>query len=119
MAPQQLQYVINFRNIQIIITSNILFYLVTPPPIQPRGVAVFNKEADIFGAEPFVKAKDSDPFGMDDFGRLVPSQVDPPETSSSLKLFDQRLTEMREGFSRGISFGEDDFNIETLDPLRS
>ena len=102
----------------------------SPPPIQPRGVAIFNKEEDIFGAEPFVKTGGgsgggggsvSDPFGMDDFGRLVPAnqQVADQEGSSSVKLFDQRMTEMREGFSRGISFGEDDFNIETLDPLRS
>lgn len=67
---------------------------------------------DVFGAEPFGKSSAfADPFGMDDFGRVV---VSSPQTETSLTYM-----EMREGFSRGISFGEDDFNLESLDPLRS
>lgn len=71
---------------------------------------------DIFGAEPFGKGPSVDPFGMDDFGRLA-TQNNTGVNSSSV-FTDRRINEMREGFSRGISFGEDDFNIESLDPLR-
>lgn len=79
-----------------------------------------NKEApsakDIFGATPFGKNPGVDPFGMDDFGRLAAQNN--AGTNSSFVFTDRRINEMREGFSRGISFGEDDFNIESLDPLR-
>lgn len=92
-----------------------LICAVSAPVLQPRDITVFSKE-DCFGAEPFVK--NADPFGMDDFGRLVPAQVGDPEATSNVnKFMDQRFNEMRDGFSRGISF-EEDFNIETLDPLR-
>jgi len=48
---------------------------------------------------------------MDDFGHVVASQTD-QELNSSLS--DHRLTEMREGFSRGLSFGGEDFKIDPL-----
>jgi len=98
----------------------------SPPPIQPRSVTAFNgsggKDKDIFGAEPFGKSPTSvDPFGMNDFSGGPPLLSSPTdsELTSTIGFFDQRITEMREGFSRGISFGGDDFNIESLDPLRS
>lgn len=70
---------------------------------------------DIFGAEPFGN-NGTDPFGMDDFGRVVP----PSDTESTLNksALNRRITEMHEGFSRGISFGGDDFDLGSLDPLR-
>ena len=91
--------------------------IVSPAPPQSKCITTFAKEEDIFGAEPFVKNNLSDdPFGMDDFGRIV-SQAD-LESNTGLKLMEQRFTEMRDGFTRGISFGEDDFNLESLDPLK-
>lgn len=89
----------------------------------------------------------ADPFGMDDFGRMSappPPTHQPPvhptpiprrrqstndcwfffclvqlqPVVDGLGLLDERLCEMREGFSRGISFGGDDFNLDSLDPLR-
>lgn len=68
-----------------------------------------NKGKDVFGAEPF--GINTDPFGMDDFGHVVASQTDQELNSG---LLDHRLTEMREGFSRGLSFGGDDFKIDPL-----
>ena len=68
-----------------------------------------NKGKDVFGAEPF--GINTDPFGMDDFGHVVASQTD-QELNSCLS--DHRLTEMREGFSRGLSFGGEDFKIDPL-----
>lgn len=62
-----------------------------------------NKGNDVFGAEPF--GINTDPFGMDDFGHVVASQEN---------LLDLRLTEMREGFSRGLSFGGDDFKVDPM-----
>jgi len=92
-----------------------------PPPIQPRTLTPSNVK-DIFGAEPFANSsppRSVDPFGMNpDFSRSLSSPID-SELNSTIGFFDQRITEMREGFSRGISFGGDDFNIESLDPLRA
>jgi len=79
------------------------------PPSQPSTIGIQNKDKDVFGAEPFGTI--SDPFGMDDFGRVVASQSEQELNSS---LLDYRLTEMREGFSRGLSFGGDDFKIDPL-----
>ena len=94
---------------------------VCPPPIQPRTLTPSNVK-DIFGAEPFANSsppRSVDPFGMNpDFSRSLSSPID-SELNSTIGFFDQRITEMREGFSRGISFGGDDFNIESLDPLRA
>jgi len=92
--------------------------LLSPPPLQPRTTAI-NGIKDIFGAEPFGKNLTADPFGMDDFGRLASPPADSEFHTTTLGLLDRRITEMREGFSRGISFGGDDFNLESLDPLRS
>jgi PTB domain-containing engulfment adapter protein 1 len=86
--------------------------------LQPRTTAI-NGIKDIFGAEPFGKNLTADPFGMDDFGRLASPPADSEFHTTTLGLLDRRITEMREGFSRGISFGGDDFNLESLDPLRS
>lgn len=72
-------------------------------------------EKDIFGAEPFGE-NSTDPFGMADFGRVV-SQTD-QEINFNTGVLNRRMTEMQEGFTRGISFEGDDFNLESLDPLR-
>ncbi|XP_076356528.1 PTB domain-containing engulfment adapter protein 1-like isoform X2 [Tachypleus tridentatus] len=56
----------------------------------------------------------SDPFGMGDF---QPSFLDTKQLETAIGAIDKRLSEMRVGFSRGLSFGNDDFTLETLDPL--
>ncbi|KAK9504369.1 hypothetical protein O3M35_010717 [Rhynocoris fuscipes] len=53
-----------------------------------------------------------DPFGMDDFGNA------PLDIENAIGILDKKILEMKDGFSRGLSFGNEDFSIESLDPLR-
>ncbi|KAI5643658.1 phosphotyrosine interaction domain (PTB/PID) domain-containing protein [Phthorimaea operculella] len=51
------------------------------------------------------------------FGNL--SEKQPVELNSSFNGFlDKTISEMKDGFSRGITFGNDDFSIDHLDPLK-
>ncbi|KAL3286423.1 hypothetical protein HHI36_000931 [Cryptolaemus montrouzieri] len=56
-----------------------------------------------------------DPFEMGDFGNTTTTQ----DIENALGLLDKRILEMKTGFSRGISFGNDDFSLESLDPLKN
>lgn len=51
-----------------------------------------------------------DPFGMGDFGSNG--------LEAAIGLLDKRILEMKDGFSRGLTFENEDFSIESLDPLR-
>ncbi|GAB6019358.1 adaptor protein, phosphotyrosine interaction, PH domain and leucine zipper containing [Chamberlinius hualienensis] len=84
---------------------------------------------DLFGAEPFLPPQSQvettkpveeyeDPFGMGDFDE-VPSHLGAQELENAIGRLDRRISEMRDGFSRGISFGNDDFSLETLDPFHN
>lgn len=83
---------------------------------------------DLFGAEPFAPCPvpslnsqyppATDPFGMGDFGQ-IPSHLGAHELETAIGVLDKRISEMRDGFKRGISFGNDDFSLESLDPLSS
>uniref|UniRef100_A0A4P6D847 Putative cell death protein 6 rhodnius neglectus n=1 Tax=Rhodnius prolixus TaxID=13249 RepID=A0A4P6D847_RHOPR len=53
-----------------------------------------------------------DPFGMGDFGNA------PLDIENAIGIIDKKILEMKDGFSRGLSFGNEDFSIESLDPLR-
>lgn len=100
----------------------------TPAPTT-NGVVKQNGHAtsettDLFGAIPFGPKNNnsvnnncdqrsqgsSDPFGMDDFSSSQDYEM-------AIGDIDKKLTEMRDGFSRGLSFGNDDFCLEALDPL--
>lgn len=70
-------------------------------------------EKDSFTSTSFTSPQ-SDPFGMGDF---QPSFLDTKQLETAIGAIDKRLSEMRVGFSRGLSFGNDDFTLETLDPL--
>ncbi|PSN38732.1 hypothetical protein C0J52_15352 [Blattella germanica] len=61
----------------------------------------------------------SDPFGMGDFGNNDSADPSQQELENAIGLLDKRLLEMKDGFSRGLSFGNDDFSLESLDPLRN
>ncbi|XP_069364048.1 PTB domain-containing adapter protein ced-6 isoform X1 [Maniola hyperantus] len=51
------------------------------------------------------------------FGNLSEKQT--VELDSNFNGFlDKTITEMKDGFSRGITFGNDDFSIDNLDPLK-
>ncbi|XP_022921205.2 PTB domain-containing adapter protein ced-6 [Onthophagus taurus] len=109
--------------------------LLAPPPKAPRrtnisttvenGTKSFGQ--DLFGSSPFApttpqtpnsvsSSKSIDPFEMGDFGSAQASQQD---LENAIGLLDKRLLEMKTGFSRGISFGNDDFSLESLDPLKN
>ncbi|RWS31616.1 PTB domain-containing engulfment adapter protein 1-like protein [Leptotrombidium deliense] len=73
-----------------------------------------NRSKDVFGCDPFTPncsstTEDTDPFGM---GKFETKDLD-----EAIGNIDKKLAEMRDGFSRGLSFGNDDFSVEALDPL--
>lgn len=57
-----------------------------------------------------------DPFEMGDFGGTSTTSQD---IENAIGLLDKRIMEMKAGFTRGISFGNDDFSLESLDPLKN
>nr|CAD7402709.1 unnamed protein product [Timema cristinae] len=84
---------------------------------------------DLFGSVPFnpapptraaplVEPLASDPFGMGSFSH-APAMSDPSqqELENAIGLLDKRILEMKDGFSRGLTFGNEDFSLESLDPL--
>ncbi|KAF4531700.1 hypothetical protein B566_EDAN012513 [Ephemera danica] len=103
---------------------------VAPPPKPPRETRRSSSSSqlqnggankDLFDSEPFnPRAGEDDPFGMGDFtassSKTAPSAL---ELASTLSVLDQRILEMKDGFSRGLSFGNDDFSLESLDPLKN
>lgn len=110
--------------------------LIAPPPKAAKRTNINNNEPvktvgqDLFGVSPFTSntnslspatpnsmssAKILDPFEMGDFG----SAATPQDIENAIGLLDKRILEMKNGFSRGISFGNDDFSLEMLDPLKN
>uniref|UniRef100_A0A8D8V1Q2 PTB domain-containing adapter protein ced-6 n=1 Tax=Cacopsylla melanoneura TaxID=428564 RepID=A0A8D8V1Q2_9HEMI len=112
--------------------------LLAPPPSQsrrtghPPSTPLAGLSEDVFGLTPFNDKGSgqgsADPFGMGDFAMgSVPNSVAPggpgskdhqQDLESAIGLLDQRILEMKDGFSRGLSIGTEDFSIESLDPLR-
>ncbi|KAG5893227.1 hypothetical protein JTB14_013389 [Gonioctena quinquepunctata] len=112
--------------------------LIAPPPKAARrinlNISIGDNESptkagqDLFGTKPFSPNADStistgslssakilDPFEMGEFA-ITPS---PQDIENAIGLLDKKLLEMKTGFSRGISFGNDDFSLESLDPLKN
>lgn len=61
---------------------------------------------DIFGAPPFnpYQTSNKDPFGMGDFNTVATNDLE-----NAIGELDKKISEMRDGFQRGISFGNEDF----------
>nr|XP_026483759.1 PTB domain-containing adapter protein ced-6 isoform X2 [Vanessa tameamea] len=89
--------------------------------------SVFNSNSSftngLTGYDPFDTQKSGNIFGntygntFNGFGNLSEKQT--VELDSSFNGFlDKTISEMKDGFSRGISFGNDDFSIDNLDPLK-
>ncbi|CAK1593394.1 unnamed protein product [Parnassius mnemosyne] len=90
--------------------------------------SVFNNTTTSFtngltGYDPFDTQKTGNIFGngfgntFNGFGNLSEKQT--VELDSSFNGFlDKTISEMKDGFSRGISFGNEDFSIDNLDPLK-
>uniref|UniRef100_A0A6P7G2Y2 PTB domain-containing adapter protein ced-6 n=1 Tax=Diabrotica virgifera virgifera TaxID=50390 RepID=A0A6P7G2Y2_DIAVI len=109
--------------------------LIAPPPKAARRTNLLvnngssnetNRSSgqDLFGTAPFTPNSTSnfnsnnkvlDPFEMGDFATTPTSQ----DIENAIGLLDKRILEMKTGFSRGISFGNDDFSLEMLDPLKN
>ncbi|KAG8222849.1 hypothetical protein J437_LFUL007557 [Ladona fulva] len=112
--------------------------LAPPPKPTPRRTSSNNispstNGTDLFGSEPFNPTsavgvtnafkgdnKVVDPFGMGDFsGISTTNDASSQELENAIGLLDRKILEMKDGFSRGLSFGNEDFSIESLDPLRN
>ncbi|XP_038217623.1 PTB domain-containing adapter protein ced-6 isoform X2 [Zerene cesonia] len=89
--------------------------------------SVFNSNSSftngLTGYDPFETQKAGNIFGngfgnnFNGFGNL--SEKPTVELDSSFNGFlDKTISEMKDGFSRGISFGNDDFSIDNLDPIK-
>ncbi|GLV44673.1 ced-6 [Carabus blaptoides fortunei] len=107
--------------------------LLAPPPkaakrnnVNNNGSATPTFGQDLFGSTPFSPqpsqvttppsaSKSFDPFEMGDFSPTAT----PQDIENAIGLLDKRILEMKTGFSRGISFGNDDFSLESLDPLKN
>lgn len=104
-----------------------------PTPNKPNyDISDFNLQTSVFNTntsftngltyDPFDTQKGGNIFGtnfgnFNGFGNL--SEKQNVELDSGFNGFlDKRISEMKDGFSRGISFGNDDFSIDQLDPLK-
>lgn len=82
----------------------------------------------------------TDLFGMDDFAGQNSPEASQQDLENAIGILDKRILEMKvlsclsrpdnqiltskitvfqDGFSRGLSFGNEDFSLESLDPLRN
>ncbi|KAF6203906.1 hypothetical protein GE061_002244 [Apolygus lucorum] len=83
--------------------------LLAPPP-RPNGAPTAASRTITAPAPTKPIPPTEDPFGMGDFGSNG--------LETAIGLLDKRILEMKDGFSRGLTFGNEDFSIESLDPLR-
>ncbi|KAH0946741.1 hypothetical protein HN011_006040 [Eciton burchellii] len=101
--------------------------LLAPPPKTKDSRRQNGVKEDLFGSIPFnptptlnIKNEFNDPFEMGEFGAsTVTSNPSQQELENAIGLLDKRLLEMKDGFSRGLCIGTDDFSLESLDPLRN
>ncbi|XP_057322037.1 PTB domain-containing engulfment adapter protein 1-like [Microplitis mediator] len=101
--------------------------LLAPPPKVKDSRRHNGIKEDLFGSVPFNPPPPSstsndfnnDPFEMGEFAAFSVSNPSQQELENAIGLLDKRLLEMKDGFSRGLSMGTDDFSLESLDPLRN
>ncbi|XP_037967723.2 PTB domain-containing adapter protein ced-6 isoform X1 [Plutella xylostella] len=89
--------------------------------------SVFNTSTSftngLSGYDPFDTQKGGNIFGngygsaFNGFGNLSEKQTVALDSSFN-GFLDKTISEMKDGFSRGITFGNDDFSIDNLDPLK-
>ncbi|XP_026287590.1 PTB domain-containing adapter protein ced-6 isoform X2 [Frankliniella occidentalis] len=102
-----------------------------PQPSNTNGTsgnASNGLSSDVFGSSPFfsntngkspVGGSSEDPFGMGEFSTSGTNDASQHDIESAIGYLDKRLLEMKDGFSRGLTFGNEDFSLESLDPLRN
>ncbi|XP_067212926.1 PTB domain-containing engulfment adapter protein 1 [Linepithema humile] len=100
--------------------------LLAPPPKTKDSRRQNGLKEDLFGSIPFnptptlnMKNECNDPFEMGEFGASTVTNPSQQELENAIGLLDKRLLEMKDGFSRGLCIGTDDFSLESLDPLRN
>ncbi|KAG5305791.1 CED6 protein, partial [Pseudoatta argentina] len=101
--------------------------LLAPPPKTKDSRRQNGVKEDLFGSIPFnptptlnMKNEFKDPFEMGEFGAsTMTSNPSQQELENAIGLLDKKLLEMKDGFSRGLCIGTDDFSLESLDPLRN
>ncbi|KAG8040002.1 hypothetical protein G9C98_001520 [Cotesia typhae] len=102
--------------------------LLAPPPKVKDSRRHNGVKEDLFGSVPFNPPLplsstsndfNNDPFEMGEFAAFSVSNPSQQELENAIGLLDKRLLEMKDGFSRGLSMGTDDFSLESLDPLRN
>ncbi|OQV15568.1 PTB domain-containing engulfment adapter protein 1 [Hypsibius exemplaris] len=104
-----------------------------PPPLPPRpkeGLppALNGAPADLIILDPYAvtMTAEEDPFG--DFHKLFTgpgvnqsggsnSSNSTAQLDDAILRVDKRMLEMKEGFTRGLVFGKDDFSLDAFDPL--
>ncbi|XP_035827290.1 PTB domain-containing engulfment adapter protein 1 isoform X2 [Aplysia californica] len=95
--------------------------LLSPPPSSSRQTrASSSRGANSSGSSAMFAQSPNNPFAASPQAAPSPGQVDPfgmqafnPGESGS----ENELWDIRAGFSRGLSFGADDFSLDDLDPL--
>uniref|UniRef100_A0A224XPC1 Putative cell death protein 6 n=2 Tax=Panstrongylus TaxID=65342 RepID=A0A224XPC1_9HEMI len=94
--------------------QNLLLNNNGPPPLlaPPPKTSTRKMGAGISMNNSQPTSTEVDPFGMGDFGSA------PIDIENAIGILDKKILEMKDGFSRGLSFGNEDFSIESLDPLR-
>lgn len=88
-------------------------------PTLPLSPAGYPNAVDAFGAPSFnPQPASADPFGMAAFNPSSPTKFN-PFTSDTLSVSstERELLDIQAGFSQGLSFGTEDFNLADLDPL--
>ncbi|KAJ8687352.1 hypothetical protein QAD02_023146 [Eretmocerus hayati] len=99
--------------------------LLAPPPKAKDSKRQNGVREDLFGAVPFTPAPNAaknefkDPFEMGEFESPTVNSPSHQDLENAIGLLDKRISEMKDGFSRGLSIGTDDFSLESLDPLRN
>ncbi|XP_015115890.1 PTB domain-containing engulfment adapter protein 1 [Diachasma alloeum] len=101
--------------------------LLAPPPKAKDSRRQNGVKEDLFGSVPFNPPASTtnstgdfdDPFEMGEFSNLSMSSTSQQDLENAIGLLDKRLLEMKDGFSRGLTMGTDDFSLESLDPLRN
>ncbi|XP_034230205.1 PTB domain-containing adapter protein ced-6 isoform X2 [Thrips palmi] len=110
--------------------------LLAPPPsksaVRGRPQPMTNGNGaspDVFGTPAFFSSNTNgkapvggatdDPFGMGEFSTTGNNDASQHDIESAIGFLDKRLLEMKDGFSRGLTFGNEDFSLESLDPLRN
>lgn len=103
--------------------------ILPPPALPPRDPAKINSvtvtpktPANPFGSNPF-QATDafspkSDPFGMAPMPAMNGSMAPMANFGGVAGVMSPKTQEIRDGFSAGISFGNGDFSLDALDPLK-